>query len=305
MPFLGTIISLGRNVYLKRISDAIPEEVKKHLNRFHFWDQSEQHWWSRYSSYAITLEYDPKELIQGAKTTVHPGFSSDQPHAVHILQHASQAVWLAEPCAFSFEVILHCEYVSDAWTLLPSPRVAPLVPLEVYSRQMVKHEDLVEACKFHEAMHTIPQGTALATAIDSLWKGLVEDIRKESWEVKYLLLWIALEALFGPEEARELSYRLAQRIAFFIEETREDAHTTFDSARVGYKVRSKVVHGRRAADKIDQKEEDLIFKTEKLVRRALRKILLNQSLVEKFSSKNGREKYLDGLVFFVDASDST
>ena len=112
-------------------------------------------------------------------------------------------------------------------------------------------------------------------------------------EIRYLLFWIALEALFGPDDARETTFRLSQRIAMFLAEDSDEARRLFQTAKKCYSFRSKVAHGRW---KYDPNADSLMAETEKLIRRSMLRLLTDQDLVSKFHGK-GREVYLDELVF--------
>lgn len=85
--------------------------------------------------------------------------------------------------------------------------------------------------------------------------------------------WIALEALFIPDGMHELSFRASLRLAWFLAQTREERSTLFDTAKNSYDLRSRVVHGRGLKPKQDL--QTITGETESLLRRALRKCLLD------------------------------
>jgi Apea-like HEPN len=105
--------------------------------------------------------------------------------------------------------------------------------------------------------------------------------------------WIALEALFGPDDSSELSYKLAERIAFFIADNTADARQLFQKSKKCYGVRSKIVHGRyKPSPDIDQMMED----TEAIVRTAFRHLIEKPGMLPIFVSKK-RDEYLADLIF--------
>ena len=107
------------------------------------------------------------------------------------------------------------------------------------------------------------------------------------------LLWIALEALFGPEDAREITFRLSQRVALFLAEDRAEAKQLFTMVKKAYSFRSKIVHGRW------KEEPDSLVRmaeVENLVRRSFGRILSDEAVRDTFVG-NGREAYLDDLAF--------
>jgi hypothetical protein len=111
--------------------------------------------------------------------------------------------------------------------------------------------------------------------------------------VRCLLFWVALEALFGPEDGREITFRLSQRIGFFLAVNRQEARQLFEMAKAGYGFRSKIVHGRWKQDPNATKR---MAEAESLFRSAFIRVLETPELIETFATKK-REAFLDGLAF--------
>src|SRR5262249_40706002 len=63
--------------------------------------------------------------------------------------------------------------------------------------------------------------------IRTVWAGL----QTNTVEIRYSLLWIALEALFGPEDGGEITHRLSQRIAFFLKTENPATREMFRTAK--------------------------------------------------------------------------
>lgn len=148
------------------------------------------------------------------------------------------------------------------------------------------------AASLHKSMHTLPIGHTVLTALASLWSALHEG----ALPVRLLLMWIALESLFGPDDAREMSFRLAQRISFFhAPDGGEGARRIFAIAKAGYGFRSKVAHGRLTSDDalLDQARQ-----AEGLVSQSFQRVLKDAEMINNFSSKT-REAFLDDLPFRV------
>ena len=150
--------------------------------------------------------------------------------------------------------------------------------------------------------NTVYKTSEIQSKIESLSLGAVDYISKpfnhheflaRIWAIRYSLFWIALEALFGPEDAREITYRLSQRVAFFLGHDRADVKGLFSLTKKGYAYRSKIVHGRW---KEDAGSESQMAEAEDLVRRSLVRVLEDQELIKTFSGKT-RESFLDDLVF--------
>ena len=111
--------------------------------------------------------------------------------------------------------------------------------------------------------------------------------------MRYLLLWIALEALFGADS--EITFRISQRIAFFISGQAE-AKETFRRMKRAYNWRNKIVHGLRHRELKREESEQVLHDTETAIRKALRRILLDAAMVGNFVD-NRREPYLDELAY--------
>ena len=57
-----------------------------------------------------------------------------------------------------------------------------------------------------------------------------------------------MESLFGADEPNEISYKLAQRIAFFLAENSADARSVFEKVKSCYTMRSKMRRGLKLDD---------------------------------------------------------
>jgi hypothetical protein len=110
---------------------------------------------------------------------------------------------------------------------------------------------------------------------------------------RYPFFWMGLEALFGPDDTAETTYKLCQRIAFFLGDTPDVARELFRKAKTCYNTRSKIIHGRW---KDDPKIDAVMADTEAIVRTAVRHLLDNPEMLRTFISKH-RDKFLEDLVF--------
>jgi hypothetical protein len=139
------------------------------------------------------------------------------------------------------------------------------------------------------ALTQIQRETAVWTALRATTAAL--QMRVE--EIRYLLLWVAIEALFGAN--MDIKYRISQRLAFFLGKNRAEAREIFSKAKKAYDFRSKVAHG---AWKRDQQSTALTAATETLLRQALTRVLLDGAGIQHFvGSTERRDAYLDELVF--------
>ncbi len=108
-----------------------------------------------------------------------------------------------------------------------------------------------------------------------------------------MLLWVALEALVGASS--EITYRMSQRLAFFIGKDKADVKATFANAKKAYRFRSKVAHG---AWKKNQDSTALTAISESLLRRALSRVVMDASVTQNFLGKDDeREAFLDEQIF--------
>jgi len=121
-------------------------------------------------------------------------------------------------------------------------------------------------------------------------------LTSKDWDIRYILIWVALETLFGPEDGREITYRISQRISFFLSNDVEEAKIKFDIAKMNYSWRSKVIHGLKIDKLSKEKSTDILKTSEKLLRASLLKLYDNFDLHSNFNKKS-RDKYLDHLVF--------
>ena len=126
-------------------------------------------------------------------------------------------------------------------------------------------------------------------AIRAGWAAL----RTNEADLRYACFWMGLEAIFGATDGTEVTYKLSQRIAFFLADTPQAAVDLFRKAKKLYATRSKIIHGRWEHDpEIDAAMAD----TENLFRIVLRRLLDSPELLETFMSKK-RDKFLEEFVF--------
>jgi hypothetical protein len=199
------------------------------------------------------------------------------------------ALWLSRPSAVCFTVVLHAPQFGSEPTIQQVTRHSPLLCHPNDVETALSLDDITLAQKLHSSLVQIPRQNAIWTAIRAAWFAL----HMNAEEIRYSLWWIALEALFGPEDARETTYRLSQRIGFFLGGDRTAARELFAKALKGYAFRSKVVHGRW---KENPDSDVFMAEAEAFVRRSMNRILQSAELTKMFLEKS-REAYLDDLVF--------
>ena len=166
-------------------------------------------------------------------------------------------------------------------------------PFERDAHNTLSRDDFSLAKRLGDAASALSVRASTWVAMMLLWRALTETW----WENRYLLLWVALEALFGSANPSETTYRLSQRLAFFLAEDRSKVRSVYDRAREGYSARSRVVHGFRHLSLGKDKADNLLADTEFFARATLCKVLTDAEAMETFAHERRREKFLDGLVF--------
>jgi hypothetical protein len=199
------------------------------------------------------------------------------------------ALWLSCPSPVHFRVVIHAPQLDAEPFAQQISWHPPLLchPKDVAAR--ITAQDIPLATRLHAALLPLGRDGTLWTAVRATWAGLLMNIEA----IRFALFWIGLEALFGPEDAREITFRLSQRVAFFLCGKRSEARDLFLLAKKGYAFRSKIVHGRW---KEDSDSETRMGEAEDLVRRSLVRILQDAMLTERFAGRV-REAFLDDLAF--------
>ncbi len=286
---LNKPIGLGHNVIFRLVPDWLKEEqILKALT------EEERNNLIGGKRFVLMLEYtadslgDPDPELRGKKPR------SKQVRALELIQLANIALWLAKPSSISFNLVIHADCPTTNWSWRQIQKCPPLLPHHNDSGNRLTRSDVESAQNLHLALYDLPRDGAIWVAVGTLWKSLLES----QWEIRYVLLWIAMEALFGPDDARETTYRLSQRVAFFLATDKEEAQKFFEDARTNYGWRSKVVHGMRLSKLSDNESRQILHRTEEFVRKTLNRLLNDPKLIQIFSGKN-RESYLDNLPFSV------
>jgi hypothetical protein len=250
------------------------------------------------ANHAFVIEYEASSI--GETDPEHQPAPGEPPRTIQdaktrLAMLANLAIWLRQPSPLCFTVSLHAnmwqsfDQVEKKPVLQQSDHLQPLYCHPKDVDNIVTSQHIVKAAQFYPALNSIRQGSPMWVPLRAVWAGLTS----YASDIRYLWFWIALEALFGPEDSAELSHKLAERIAFFLTEKPEDARNLFQKSKKCYGLRSKIVHGRwKHSPDIDQMMED----TEAIVRTALRRVIERPDIFAIFATKK-REEYLAGLIF--------
>lgn len=242
--------------------------------------------------YCIAVEYHADAL-----GSPDPDWVGDQPRAIQetateLVRYVNLALWLARPTALSFDVVAHAVNHGTEWVTRQVADYDALCPLPEYENETHIVEDFEKARLLFKTLSGLSLYGTLRTAAQSTIRTLTE----QGWTLRFLVLWLVVESLFGPEDAREITFRLSQRAALFLEKDRATARELFSRIKESYSWRSKIVHGLRLAKLTPEKSQELLLELEDLVRRSLLAILCDESMVATFDGR-AREGYLDGLPF--------
>jgi hypothetical protein len=241
--------------------------------------------------YCVAIKYKADSL--GAPD---PDWEGDEPRSVQgaaaeKIRNVFIAFWLVRSSFIKFCEIAHIDIGPDR-LIRQIENYYPICPLNTYLDGEYEIGDFEQAKYLYKKLNKLPLEGTLRTGIYSIMRALTEG----SWELRFLILWLVLECVYGPEDSREITFRLSQRIAFSIGKNGEEASSFFVKIKDSYGWRSKVVHGLRLSKLTPEKSQELLIELEEIVRRSIATILSDEKLISIFDSKE-RESYLDSLLF--------
>jgi hypothetical protein len=244
------------------------------------------------SAFAFYTEYQADLL-----GTPDPEWGGPEPRAIQDrareqLTLANLAAWLARPARLPVEAHLHFERPGDGTSIRESSSSDGLVVHERDLDNQLSMSDLALARRLNEGLRGLTRGGTIWTATRLLWKALQEPM----WEARFVLDWVAMEALYGSSNPAETTFRLSQRVGFFLGSSRQEAKTLYSTAKDGYAWRSKAVHGLRLSKLRQAESADLLHQVETLLRNTFARVLSDPTLAAKFDSE-AREDFLDESIF--------
>ncbi len=237
--------------------------------------------------YSFVVEYEAP-----ASGAPDPDWDGPEPRSiqdakVEVASLANLAMWLAKPSPAGFELVFHAPRWAEGWNVQNSDKRPRLRchPKDRYA--MLADHDLERATNLHAALCALSCKNAIWSAVRSAWAAL----ESRNVEVRILLLWDALDALFDTDDGRERESRLPQRIGAFVANGEAGTKATIERAERAYRFMRRVVHG----DWGEQADlSDSVYEAEVLVRGALGRILSDDALIARFC--RDRESYLEGLL---------
>jgi hypothetical protein len=199
------------------------------------------------------------------------------------IRNAVLAMWLAHPFWFEVPLAVRASAREDG-RLRWEGGDRPDMDVQLgwgsdpdNSGNRVPGDALKEARVLYEGMTSLPDGGAVAVALEALWYSLT--LRKP--QLAFLVLWIALEALFGPDGPERVTACLKRWIPGFAEEKAGINGLSKGTVDKWYRARCKIAHGRSLCPKDAKKAAELMETAkgvENVARRSLVAILKDPSL---------------------------
>jgi hypothetical protein len=203
-------------------------------------------------------------------------------HNRDLLILANLAIWLACPeYALWYTRTFHVERNKEGWAIHGWGYPRPLQAFRAGDGFLLI-DDLARAREVNEGLAALDRAGPLWMAVRSLWGALTEP-----WiHGRYMLLWVALEALFGPRNHRLVRRSVSWRLASFLGQPE-----LFEVALADYVRRSDVAHG--AGQAIAREEwMPLAHRAEDWARAAVLRLLQVPALVHIFGDVARRERWL-------------
>jgi hypothetical protein len=174
------------------------------------------------AKYAFVVEYEAEALGSPDPAWKGKETRSIQDRQRELALLASLALWLSKPSPACVTLVIHAPHHEGKPLIQQIERQDPVLhhPRETHSRISVG--DIRRASSLHSKLIRVRRNTAVWTALRATFSAL----QMYAPEIRYALFWIALEALFGPADGREITFRISQRIAFFLASTRARTYFT-------------------------------------------------------------------------------
>jgi len=143
------------------------------------------------SKYAFYIEY-----VADALGSPDPQWKGDKPRSIQDIAFektslACLSIWLAKPSRLSINVVMHFDEIDESPCMRKSVSFDGILHHPHHLRNQISMEDISLARQLNISLNSIKRGMTLWTSINLHYKALQESM----WEVRYLLNWIAMEAL--------------------------------------------------------------------------------------------------------------
>jgi len=224
-----------------------------------------------------------------------PGLEQPAPFAA--LLFANFALWLAEPTGIGFSFIVDTTWYGSQMRYFSFHNLRGIFPHVNYMHDEIAEAELQVAREIHGRLIDVEfrKTQGLWTAVRTCWLAMIQ--RDEDWDVRYLFQWVALEALFGPENPGETVHQISERLALFLaEQGVRGAKELYRTAKRCYAWRSKLIHGRSMEKLTDAESTEISYETDTLIRLSLRHILAGEDRIATFASEKRRNQYFQELM---------
>lgn len=215
-----------------------------------------------------------------------------QDKAEELVGFALLSIWITKPSLLCCRLYTHWEHTNGTWIWREINRNRGFLIHPKDVKQNITEEDLVKAKNLYSGIIKCPRKNNLWTAIRTVFCAL----SSYPWSTQYLLFWIAIEALFG--DSSEITYRISQRLALFMENDKQIAYELFKKIKNSYTHRSSIAHGSSVPGKTREERERIGFDLQEILCKSLIMILEDQEKIRIFSSKD-RKEFLDKLCFGI------
>lgn len=242
--------------------------------------------------HCLAIEYEAAALGSPDTSSTRDPKLAIQETATIKIQFVNLALWLARPTSLSFKIVVHAVNHGTEWVTRQIQDFDIMCPLENCVPEALTESDLASAQNIFRNLSSTIDRSTIRTAAGATFRALLE----QAWPLRFLLHWLAMESLFGPEDGREITFRLSQRVALFLESDKEKAQKLFSEVKNSYSWRSKVVHGLRLSKLKEDESYQLLVGLEQLVRRSFLEVLRDDATARIFDGES-REKYLDSMPF--------
>ena len=248
-------------------------------------------WFKNENKLSLIHRYTVSNLDD--KDNYNPTGSRTRPEwAGSLLVLANLSLWLAGISDVAYASLYHIKEDINRAYLFGAASVRQFWPHVADTAQPNLRIDL----RYAKQLNIILNALSPKTTVMQGCQFAVLALREQLWKTRYILIWIALESLFGPDLGGELKYRISLRLAKFHQQNKisTSAEELFTHLKKGYDVRSAIVHGNPNPSKIRKISDQnaFLFRTEYILRQSLFKILNSNELTDTFNS-NHRDLYLD------------
>lgn len=241
--------------------------------------------------HALLVEYEAESFGDPDPTWQGTTPSSKQSRATEAIAFANLALWLVKPTPTRSEFLVHVDVRDHEVTLRHLATLKRVHCHRLDDQSRLGREDLKLGRELNEAITALDRASALWLPVWHLWNGVCES----DWSVRYVLFWIVLEGLFGPEGGERISRRTSRRLSHFLETDRTLQGPLSKSTLKAYRLRSKLVHGKRPTRLTSEASDLHLYEVENLCRRAFLKILREEALTRTFADTKQRDRYLESL----------